>query len=223
QALITEVDDNIARIVAELKSSNRYDETLIIITSDHGEQLGDHYLFGKLGFYDQSFHIPLLIKPPKSWGAVTGGQVTDFTESVDIMPTILEGLGLPAARQCDGKSLMPFLKGETPSSWRDAVHWLFDFRDPLSKRAENFFGLPSSDLNLLVRRDADFKYVHFANLPPLLFDMRNDPEETRNLAEEPDYQAVVLDYARELLSWRMRHEYRELVDLLASEEGLVGA
>jgi arylsulfatase A-like enzyme len=221
KALVTEADQNIGRIIEALKESKEYDNTLIIVTSDHGEQLGDHYLFGKLGFYDQSFHIPLIIKPPKSWNAKRGETVSAFTESVDIMPTILGGLGLAIPRQCNGDTLLPWLKGETPAHWRDAVHWLFDFRDPLQGRSEAFFNLPSSDCNVLVYRDADFKYVHFAGLPALLFDMRNDPEETQNLAEEPDYQAVLLHYAQKLLSWRMRNEYSELDNLITSDDGLV--
>ena len=52
--------------------------------------------------------------------------------------------------------------------------------------------------------------------------MKNDPDETRNLAEDPDYQGVVLDCVQELLSWRMRYEYGELVNLSASDKGLVG-
>lgn len=220
KALVTEADQNIGRIIAALKDSGDYDNTMIIVTSDHGEQLGDHYLFGKLGFYDQSFHIPLVIKPPKSWQIKSGEAVSDFTESVDIMPTILDGIGRAVPRQCDGETLLPLLKGETPKNWRDAVHWLFDFRDPLQGRSEAFFNMPSSDCNVLVQRDADFKYVHFANLPPLLFDMRNDPQESHNLAEEPDYQAVVLHYAQKLLSWRLRHEYSELDNLITSDDGL---
>ena len=82
--------------------------------------------------------------------------------------------------------------------------------------------IKSSECNLLVHRDAEFKYVHFAALPPLLFDVKNDPDETRNLAEDPDYQGVVLDCVQELLSWRMRYEYGELVNLSASDNGLVG-
>ncbi|PHQ72113.1 MAG: hypothetical protein COB93_01495, partial [Sneathiella sp.] len=222
QALITEADENLGRIITALKEQGEYDNTLIIVTSDHGEQMGDHYLFGKLGFFDESFHIPLIIKSPKSWGVAVGQHITEFTESVDIMPTILNGLTRAVPRQCDGHSLMPFLRGERPKNWRKSVHWLYDFRDPLQGHAEAFFGLPSSDCNLLVHRDADFKYVHFASLPPLLLDMRNDPDETRNLAEEPDYQAVVLDYAQALLSWRMRHEYSELDSLITSESGLAG-
>jgi arylsulfatase A-like enzyme len=162
----------------------------------------------------------LIIKPPASWGINTGETVSAFTESVDIMPTILEGIGRNIPRQCNGKSLLPLLNGELPADWRDAVHWLFDFRDPLQGRSEAHFQMPSSDCNVLVHRDADFKYVHFANLPPLLFDMRNDPQESLNLAEEPDYQAVVLHYTQKLLSWRMRHEYSELDNLIASDDGL---
>lgn len=222
QALITEADHNLGRIIATLKAQGRYDETLIVVTSDHGEQLGDHYLWGKIGFYDESFHIPLIIKPPKSWKVRGGRQVTEFTESVDLMPTILDGLGLPIPRQCDGHSLMPFLRGETPATWRRAVHWLYDFRDPVDNLPETRLGISSSECNLLVHRDAEFKYVHFAALPPLLFDMKNDPDETRNLAEEPDYQGVVLDCLQDLLSWRMRYEYGELANLSTSDKGLVG-
>ncbi|USG62975.1 alkaline phosphatase family protein [Sneathiella marina] len=220
KALVTEADQNIGRIISALKESGDYDDTLIVVTTDHGEQLGDHYLFGKLGFYDQSFHIPLIIKPPLSWGFNTGETVSAFTESVDIMPTILDGINQAIPRQCNGETLLPLLKGETPEGWRDAVHWLFDFRDPLQGRSEAFFDMPSSDCNVLVHRDEDFKYVHFANLPPLLFDMRNDPQEEHNLAEEPDYQAVVLHYVQKLLSWRMRHENSELADLITSDDGL---
>jgi len=222
QALITEADNNLGRVIATLKEQGRYDDTLIIVTSDHGEQLGDHYLWGKIGFFDESFHIPLIIKPPKSWKAETGRQISEFTESVDLMPTILDGLGVPVPRQCDGHSLVPFIRGETPATWRRAVHWLYDFRDPVTGMPEKMLNISSAECNLLVHRDAEFKYVHFASLPPLLFDMKNDPDETRNLAEDPDYQGVVLDCVQELLSWRMRYEYGELVNLSASKNGLVG-
>lgn len=222
QALITEADHNLGRIITTLKEQGRYDETMIVVTSDHGEQLGDHYLWGKIGFYDESFHIPLIIKPPKSWDVATGRQVSEFTESVDLMPTILDGLDLPIPRQCDGHSLMPFMRGEMPENWRKAVHWLYDFRDPVTGMPEKLLNISSAECNLLVHRDAEFKYVHFAALPPLLFDMKNDPDETRNLAEDPDYQGIVLNCVQELLSWRMRYEYGELVNLSASDDGLVG-
>ncbi len=222
-ALVSEIDANVGRIIADLKQSGQYDKTLIVVTSDHGEQLGDHHLFGKLGFYDQSFHIPLIIKTPKSFEGSRGRAVHAFTESVDVTPTILDLMGLDVPMQCDGRSLAPWLKGEVPEKWRDAVHWLFDFRDPARGGPEREFDLTADECSLLVYRDDSFKYVHFAAMPPLLFDLKNDPEETRNLAEEPDYQAVVLDYAQKLLSWRMCHEYGALDKYLLTPDGLITA
>lgn len=222
-ALVTEIDDNVGRIIKNLKDSGRYDETLIVVTSDHGEQLGDHHLFGKVGFYDQSFHIPLIIKPPKSMQGDAGKKIKAFTESVDITPTILDVLGLPVPFQCDGRSLLPWLKGPEPEKWRDAVHWLYDFRDIATSRPEQIFGLTHSECNLLVHRDDSFKYVHFAAMPPLLFDLKNDPDEMHNLSEEPDYQAIVLDYAQKLLSWRMCNEYGALDKYLATPDGMITA
>lgn len=217
-ALVSEVDANIGRLLDSLEANGQLDDTLIIVTADHGEQLGDHHLFGKLGFYDQSFHIPLIIKSPKGFPAMLG-VVDAFTESVDLTPTILAVLGQPIPRQCDGVSLVPWLKGDTPSIWRDAVHWLFDFRDIEHSTIEKALGLSHDECSLLVYRDASFKYVHFVNLPPLLFDMRNDPQELRNLAEEPDYQAVVLYYAQKMLSWRMKNEYGALDHFVVTDDG----
>ncbi len=119
-------------------------------------------------------------------------------------------MGQDIPLQCDGASLLPWLKGDTPSKWRDAVYWLFDFRDIELAIPEKALGLAHDECSLLVCRDDSFKYVHCVNLPPLLFDLRNDPEELHNLAEEPDYQAVLLDYAQKMLSWRMKNEFGAL-------------
>ena len=200
---------------------DEYENTLIIVTADHGEQLGDHHLMGKLGFYDQSFHIPLIVKAPKGFKGAQGRKVTAFTESIDVMPTILEMLGAPIPNQCNGLSLKPWLEGKDPENWRDAVHWLFDYRDIKNELPEQAFGLNHNQCNMMVYRDAQFKYVHFIAQPPLLFDLVNDPDETRNLAEEPDYQAVVLDYAQKMLSWRMESENHTLDGYLVTEEGML--
>ncbi|MBE7637237.1 sulfatase-like hydrolase/transferase [Sneathiella sp. P13V-1] len=220
-ALVSEVDANVGRIVNALKEAGEYENTLIIVTADHGEQLGDHHLMGKLGFYDQSFHIPLIIKAPEEFTGARGRKVTAFTESIDVMPTILEMLNAPIPNQCNGLSVKPWLEGKDPENWRDAVHWLFDYRDIKNELPEQAFGLNHNQCNMMVYRDAQFKYVHFVAQPPLLFDLVNDPEETRNLAEEPDYQAVVLDYAQKMLSWRMENENHTLDGYLVTAQGML--
>ena len=70
-------------------------------------------------------------------------------------------------------------------------------------------------------RDAKYKYVHFAALPPLLFDMEADPDETRNLAGDPAMQPVVLRYAQKMLSWRLTEVDRTLTNMQLTREGLV--
>ena len=125
------VDEQIGRVFSALASRPAVAaNTVIIFTSDHGEQLFDHWMLGKSGYFDQSAHIPLIIRDPRA--ASTGGRgktVSEFTESIDIMPTLLELVGLSPPRNCDGKSLLPFCAGKRPAHWRDEVHWSFDFRD----------------------------------------------------------------------------------------------
>ena len=135
-----------------------------------------------------------------NWPAHHGKRVEAFTEAVDIMPTILDWLGIqPPA--CDGRSLGPLLAGETPGRWRKQVHWAFDFREPVTQSAEAALGLASDQCTLNVIRDASYKYVHFTALPPLLFDLRQDPNEFHDLADDPGHREQVLHYAQKLLSW----------------------
>ncbi len=209
--LITEVDHHIGRLVQTLRTLGVYDDTLIVLTSDHGEQLGDHHLLGKRGWFDASVRIPLILRDPHRPDS-HGRTVDAMTESVDLMPTVLVWLGEEVPAQCDGHSLMPLVRGETPAGWRTAVHWSFDFREPTTFAAETFFGLASRRLGMLVHREACHKYVHFAALPPLLYDLANDPDETRNLAMDPDARAVLSELRVKLLSWRMEHEYDALTN-----------
>ncbi|HXH04452.1 MAG TPA: alkaline phosphatase family protein [Candidatus Competibacteraceae bacterium] len=218
--LISEVDTHIGRLLDHLQRTGEYDETLIVFTVDHGEQLGDHWLWGKGGYFEQSYHIPLIIRDPRP-GAARGRVVEHFTEAVDIVPTILEWLGLEIPAACDGVSLLPFLQGETPHDWRTAVHWEYDFRDPVGQAPERALGLKSDQCTLNVLRGERYKYVHFTALPPLFFDLQEDPWEFRNLAADPAYQGQVLEYAQKLLSLRMNHAERTLANTMLTEHGVV--
>ena len=221
--LMTEVDDNLGRLFAALKRNGDWDSTLIIFTSDHGEQMGDHWLMSKLGFFDQSYHIPLIIRDPRtSADASRGAQIDSFSESVDIMPTILDWLDLDIPSQCDGFSLMPALQNaQMPVGWREEVHWECDFRDVRNDALERHLGLTLHQCSLSVIRDRRYKYVHFTALPPLLFDLQNDPHEFVNQAENPEYRDVVLDYAQKMLSWKMNHTDRGLTETMLGEGGAV--
>lgn len=206
--LIHEVDHHIGRVIAHLKATGQYDRTLIVFGADHGEQLGDHWLIGKTGWFDQSFHVPLIVRDPDP-AAVRGEVIDAFTEHVDLMPTMLDRLGLDVPRQCDGRALTPFLFGDRPADWRPAAHFEFDFRDAAAR-----LGIGPDRCALAVIRDARGKYVHFADgLPPVFFDLSADPAELRNRAADPAAAPLLLDYAQRMLSWRLSTAERTLTHI----------
>ncbi|MFC0388406.1 phosphoric/sulfuric ester hydrolase PehA [Muricoccus vinaceus] len=217
--MISEVDAALGQVIAHLDATGEWKNTLVIFTSDHGEQLGDHYLLGKVGYHDESFRIPLVIKDPDAPDAA-GRIESAFTESVDVMPTILEWLGGEAPRACDGHSLLPLVAGETPAAWRRHLFYEYDFRDVFYSRPEDDLGLSMDECSLCVVQDQHWKYVHFAALPPLLFDLEKDPHCFTDLAADPAHAAVVRDYAQRALSHRMSHAERTLTHFRATPHGL---
>ena len=220
--MMSEVDAQIGRLIAALKESGQYDRTLIIFTSDHGEQLGDHWLFAKYGYFDQAFHIPLIVRDPSAAAdRARGQQVEAFSENVDVMPTMLNWLDRDVPLACDGESLLGFCRGQAPAVWRQEAHWSYDFRGIVDPRVESALGLTSDQCVLTAIRGARYKYVHFAALPPLFFDLQEDPWEFRNLADDPDHRDLVLDYAQRMLSWRMLHDERTLTRTELTAEGPV--
>jgi arylsulfatase A-like enzyme len=192
---------------------------------------GDHWLFEKLGYWDESYHVPLIVVDPRPGADGGRGTVVDaVTESVDILPTVCEFLGSEVPLQADGWSLAPFVRGEpAPAHWRDAAHYEWSFADPVRQRAERAFGIPMSHCALAVGRGPRHKYVQFAAavdvMPPLLFDLSEDPGQTRNLlAEGDDAGTAAWQAAQELLRWQMRSAERTLSgSLLDAERGLVQA
>ena len=220
-AMMSQVDDQVGRLLDYLEAEDLAGRTLIVFASDHGEMLGDHWLFGKSGWFDQAFHTPLVLRDPLSPAGARGGQVRAFTENVDVMPTILDWLGLEVPAQCDGLSLLPFGRGEAPEDWRQEAHWEYDFRDVVEGRFEAALGLTPDQCTMNVIRGERYKYVHFTALPPLLYDLEKDPGEFTNLAEDPDHQSLVRDYAQKMLSWRMAHDERTLANLRITAEGVV--
>ncbi|SHH57016.1 sulfatase-like hydrolase/transferase [Marivita hallyeonensis] len=200
--LATEVDHHIGRVIAWLKDSAQYDHTLIVLTADHGEMLGDYGLWGKKSFHDAAFHVPLIVRHPGM--PLRNVEVAEPTESVDLAPTILDALGVDVPHSMDGRSLLPFLSGNAPEDWRNFSYSELDFGDPLSPSPwQRQMNLPLDAANLAVLRQGNERFVQFAGgMPPILMDV-SDGNESENLAKKPDQMHRVLDLMQNMLCHRM--------------------
>ena len=100
QGLIQQIDDHLGRIWDALDALGRFEDTLIVFTSDHGDFLGDHWLGEKELFYDTVQRVPLIVYDPDRAADATRGSVeTRFAEGVDLTPTFLDALGMPIATE----------------------------------------------------------------------------------------------------------------------------
>lgn len=208
--MVTEVDYQMGRLLHALESGGSAGRTVVVVTSDHGELLGDYGLLSKMGFHDRAFHVPLIIRWP-DLGGVSGVVVDEFTEHVDVMPTLLDLADLPIPAQCQGNSLRPFLEEGRASSWRSSVHWEFDFRVFAPT-----VGLPLTDCHLGVHRDRKGKVVLFGGMPSLYVDLDSDPEELSPLTEHPAMES----YVEAFFDWRPQIEDGPLASFLSTPAGM---
>jgi arylsulfatase A-like enzyme len=215
--MVSEVDEQLGRLWAELRARAAWEDTFVVVTADHGEQLGDHGLVEKLGYFPQSHHVLGIVRDPRHPQA-HGTVVDRFTENVDILPTLCDAMGIEVPAQVDGLPLTPFLRGEEPPWWRDAAHWEYDWRFLLiGAGAEP--GPWDRDLerqHLAVLRTDTHAYVQFGDGSWLCFDLVTDPT-WRTTTEDP---AVVLPLAQAMLTWRSQHADRTMADMLLERGGI---
>ncbi len=203
--LASEVDHHIGRVVQYLKDSGQYDDTLIVLTADHGEMLGDRHSWGKMTVYDAAYHTPLMIRMPGNQ-ARAGAEVTVPTESIDITPTILQWVGQSAPNEMDGRSLIPLLQGNVPDDWRNYSFSELDFSEPENPTLwQQRLGTGNSDSCLGILRDDRFTLIEFAaDLPPILFD-HHGKGEFENVAGDTAYADDLARLCRQMLRHWMRN------------------
>ncbi len=207
--MISEVDHQLGRVISAIDERGEWEETLVVVTSDHGDQLGDHGLIEKLGFFPQSYHVLGLWRDPRD--AHAGTSISAFSENVDLLPTLCDSLGVPEPVQCDGRSLLPLMNGES-KEWRTAAHYEWDFREFwINDHTRRWPGDRTlSRQNLAVSVSDNISYVQFGDGSFKCFDLKADP----TWRTECDDATRTLYAAQEQLVWRQEHLNRDLTDML---------
>ena len=170
------VDDSIGAVVQQLKEMGIHDETLVIYMGDNGYMFGEHGLIDKRVAYETSSRVPLLMQCPE---LIEGGTVVDeVVANIDIAPTVMQAMGLTTPTHMDGQSFLPLAQGQT-IPWRDYFLYAYYWE-------QNY---PQTPTHFSLRGD-QYKYTTYYGLwdTDELFDIKNDPEEQKNLIHDPAFQ-----------------------------------
>ncbi|MEM5582116.1 sulfatase-like hydrolase/transferase [Roseibium sp. AS2] len=188
--LIKQCDDQLGVLLDHLEETGRMENTMIVLTSDHGDYLGDHWLGEKDLFHDPSVKVPLIVYDPRTQADGTRGTTCDaLVEAIDLAPTFVEAAGGKVADHIlEGLSLTPWLHGETPD-WRSFVVSEYDYSvTPMCQK----LGVSSRDARLFMVFDGRYKLIHAeGGFRPMLFDLTSDPQEFHDLAKSVGHQAEI--------------------------------
>ncbi|MFA7230500.1 MAG: arylsulfatase [Victivallaceae bacterium] len=181
---VTHIDHEIGRLLEKMEAQGVLQNTLIIFTSDHGDMLGDHNLWRKTYGYEGSTHVPMLVRLPEK---LQNNVVPRSDKPVmlrDIMPTVLDILGLPVPETVDGLSMYPLTTGRN-CEWREYAH---------GEHCTCY----SEEQEMQYLTDGKIKYIWFPRpATEQLFDLERDPYELHNLSEMAEYSGI-------LKTWRLK-------------------
>ena len=175
------------RILQKLQKLNLVDDTLVIYTADHGWNAGHHGVWGKgngtipLNMYEESLRVPLIWNHPGH--IAPGGAIQGLVSSYDFFHTILDyvGIEVPKSSRRVGRSYLPLLRGQK-TSWRDRLY--FEYACMRAVRTERFKYIERTD-----------------NWPSELYDLVNDPHETRNVIDNSEYRSTREHLRHDLASY----------------------
>lgn len=184
-ACVSYVDAQIGKVLDELERLDLADNTIVVLWGDHGWNLGDHTLWCKHSVYESSLRIPLIIKSPSQ---ALGKQTDAIAESIDIYPTLCRLTGLPIPETVEGRSLVPLLT-QPELAWPGLAFSRFRTGDSI--------------------RTDRYRYSEYRDersgehLGRMLYDLKLDPLENRNISEQPENKGLVAKLAKLLQGCRL--------------------
>lgn len=176
--MVSLADEFCGRVLDALDRLGVREDTVVVWTVDHGDQMWDHQLFLKGCMYEGSVHVPLLVSVP----GAAAGQRSELVEHIDLFPTICDLVGAQTPQSVQGRSLLPLLgRGPAPPDWRRAVFAQLD------------------DLQMI--RTEDWKLNLYGERPGELYDLKNDPGEFRNLVAAGEHEQTLEELHSRLREW----------------------
>ena len=183
--MITDIDRVVGRLRETLKQRGLDQNTVILFTSDYGNFLGERGFADKWYLYEHSVRVPLIIHDPRASAERRGQTIDAMSLNVDLPPTLLDLAGIPIPAGYQGHSLSPWLQGLKPANWRTDFFYEHLFEHPRIPKSEGV-------------RTEKYAYIRWFEQQPLveeLYDHQADPEEERNLIDDPGH-AAILDQLR---------------------------
>lgn len=184
--LVNLADTGIGTVLGALDAAGRRQDTIVLFTVDHGDFLGQHRMYQKFEMYEPAIRLPLVVRLPGSEPASSDVPVSHL----DIMPTLLELMGMDIPDDLDGISLAGSIGKGTPPPERPVFC--------------EFCGSGARDLDRRAVITRRYKYVYDPNDIAELYDLQEDPLEMKNLAPAPEYADTVAELHAECKAWAER-------------------
>ncbi|MEP6670028.1 MAG: sulfatase-like hydrolase/transferase [Chthoniobacter sp.] len=202
---ISHVDREIGLLLDTLAASGQAENTLVVFTSDHGDQLFEHHITDKNCFFEPSVRVPFMVSLP---GRIKPARYDQLMETVDLMPTLLEFVGVPEPRECQGRSFAPLIADlGRPYTPHDAVFSENIIPEVITggnlnlpfEKGKGVDGIRHPDAKMV--RTERWKYCYYPEGYAELYDLHADPGERTNLAGRAEVHAVEEDMRTRLLNW----------------------
>ena len=191
---IAAVDENVGRVLDYLEANDLMENTIIVYTSDQGFYLGEHGWFDKRFIYNESFKTPLLVSWP---GKIKAGSKSDeMVQNLDFAQTFLEAAGIPAPSEMQGESLIPLLTGNDEKWTRDAVYYHY-YEYPAVHMVKRHYAIVTKEYKLV--------HYYFDVDEWELIDRLNDPNEMKNVYDDPAYAEIRKDLHVQLEDLRKKY------------------
>ena len=196
---VSYVDDWTGRLMSTLDALGLADDTITVVVADHGDMLGEHGLWYKMNFFEDSTRIPLMIHAPQRFAH---RRVAEPVSLVDVLPTLADIAGVShEVRDCDGMSLVGMCEGG----------------DTNERTVYGEYLAEGAIAPIVMIRRGDWKFIHSPSDPDQLFDVTHDPDELTNLAIDPRHAATVAAFRDEIAAtWNLADLHERVLESQAS-------